>query len=65
MSDRASVKISEQRCRHCGGLHYGQLFLVCPYMVILADPKSTEEQKENAKSILRAHSEEDAQPEVR
>lgn len=42
-------------CPHCGGEHWGQKFNDCTFVNILADPNSTDEQRQNATAALEAH----------
>lgn len=43
------------KCSHCGGEHWGQRFDDCPYVNILKDSDSTEEQRRHATEALEAH----------
>jgi hypothetical protein len=47
--------VTQPTCPHCGGLHFGQRYDNCPYVRILADPNSTEEQRKNAADWLNSH----------
>lgn len=39
-------------CPHCGGLHFGQRFDDCPYVLLSTDTTATPEQRKNAAGWL-------------
>jgi len=58
MARKKAAAQPQPPCPHCGGLHFGQRFDDCTFVRILADERSTPEQKRNAGQILRSNREE-------
>lgn len=55
MKKKYSEPYQYPKCPHCGGEHWGQRFDNCPFVNILADSQSTDEQRQNATETLERH----------
>lgn len=52
--------MSQPKCPHCGGEHWGQRFDDCPYIKLAVDMEASQEQRDNAAEWLRLRQEESA-----
>lgn len=57
-----SDAVTNPKCPHCGGEHWGQRFDDCPYIKLAVDETATDEQRANAAEWLRLKREEDSKP---